>query len=62
VTWSVYFTGLAATGRLEWSAALWSGSIFLAVLVAATLGWLATPPTRGENRPGIKESSRSTEN
>ncbi len=43
VTWSLYFALLAAVGELQWSPALWSGAIVLAVLVAATLGWLATP-------------------
>lgn len=43
ITWTGYFVGLAARSRLEWSPALWSGSIVLATLIAAALGLVATP-------------------
>ena len=41
--WCGYFASLAARGKLEWSPALWAGSIVLATLVAVTLGYVSSP-------------------
>ena len=58
-TWSVYFAALAISGDLAWSPALWSGAVFLGVLLAALLGWLATPPP---NRRRPQTTSPGTSN
>ena len=43
--WCGYFASLAARGKLEWSPALWAGSIVLATLVAVILGYVSSPAT-----------------
>lgn len=58
-TWSIYFAALATREQLEWSPSLWVGSIFLAVLVATTLGWLATTPSDAPHGPRAPEWTNS---
>lgn len=42
IFWSAYFTGLEITDDIGWSPSLWSGSIVLASMLGALIGFLVT--------------------
>ena len=44
VTWSVYFTAVAVTAGIGWSAELWAGTITWSCLLGLTLSLLVLPP------------------
>jgi len=57
--WSAMFAALAADGRLQWSEAMWGGTILLSAMVGATVGALVALPIPG---PGdeLVDGSRAT--